>query len=228
VKEQLTSTILLEKSDLRIVIMPINGLRPHEKGSPLYLEFLKQEILKDGVLKYPIIADKKTGVILDGMHRWLALKNLGYSRIPAMPIDTFQNKEIRIGKRRIHRYMNDSNEEIPIEKVISAGLSGNLMKPRSTRHFFPFSKFQQINYPLRLLEKRGPQDVSEYLATMTRDECKFAIRDWLEEISEELVFLLKREEEVKREKEEFLNRIKNLENNHTAFQHSTKHLGRNP
>jgi hypothetical protein len=217
VKEQLTSTILLEKSDSRIVIMPINDLRPHEKGSPLYLELLKQEILKDGVLKYPIIADKKTSIILDGMHRWLALKNLGYSLIPVMLVDVFQNKKIHIGKRRIHRYINDSNEEIPIEKVISAGLSGKLMKPRSTRHFFPFSKFQQINCPLRLLGKRGSQDVSEYLATMTRNECKLAIKDWLEEISEELKFLAKRKEEVEREKEEFLNRIENLESNHTPF-----------
>jgi hypothetical protein len=209
VKEQMTLTVLKQKSDLKIVLMPINDLKPHEQGSPLYLELLKQEILKDSILKYPIIADEKTGVILDGMHRWLALKNLGYTLMPVILVDAFQNMKIRVGKRRIHRYVSNSDEEISIENVISAGLSGNLMRPRSTRHFFPFSKFQRINCLLRSLEKREPQDVSRYLAKMTRNECKLAIKEWLQEISEESEFLTKRKEDVER--------IKNLENNGSLF-----------
>ncbi|NWF86957.1 ParB N-terminal domain-containing protein [Candidatus Bathyarchaeota archaeon] len=209
----MTLTVLAEKSDLKIVLMSIDDLRPHEKGSPLYLELLKHEILRDGILKYPIIADEKTGVILDGMHRWLALKNLGYTQMPVILIDALKNTKIRVGRRRIHRYLNDSEEEISINNVISAGLSGNLMKPRSTRHFFPFSNFQQINCSLSLLKKRKPQDISKYLATMTKNECKSAIKEWLEEISEELEFLNQRVAEVEKEKAELLNRIKNLENN---------------
>lgn len=216
-KEQVTFTVLTEKPDLKIALVPIDELKPHEKGSPLYLEMLKQEILRDGVLKYPIIADEKTHVILDGMHRWLALKSLGYSLIPVMFTNAFQNPKIRVGRRRIHRYTSNSDEEITIEKVISAGLSGRLMKPRSTRHFFPFSKFQQINYSLHLLRKCAIQNVSKYLARITRAECKLAIKEWLEEISEELEFLTKRKEEVEREMEEFLNRIKNLDNNFSTF-----------
>lgn len=212
-KEQMTSTVLTEKSNLKIALVPIDELKPHEKGSPLYLELLKQEILMDGVLKYPIIADEKSYVILDGMHRWLALKSLGYTLIPVMLVDAFQNSKIRVGRRRIHRYIADSDDEITIERVISAGLSGCLMKPRSTRHFFPFSKFQQINYPLQSLRKSAPQDVSRYLAKMTSEECKLAIKEWLGEISEELEFLRKRREEVEREMTEFLNRVKNLGNN---------------
>lgn len=210
----MTSTLLAEKKlHYNITLMPIDDLKPHEKGSPLYLELLKQEILKDGILKYPIIADEKTHVILDGMHRWLALKNLGYTSIPVMLVDAFQNPKIRVGTRRIHRYIENSKEEINVEKVISAGLNGQLMKPRSTRHFFPFSKFQQINYPLHLLKKCMPQDVSKYLAKMSEEECKLAIKDWLRELAEELDFLAKRMEEVEKEKEDFLNRIRNLGNN---------------
>jgi hypothetical protein len=209
----LTSTVLrTEGSNVRIALLSIDELRPHEKGSPLYLELLRQEILRDGVLKYPIIVDERTGVILDGMHRWLALKSLGYKLIPAMPIDVFQKPAIRVGRRRIHQYMNGSGDNITIEKVISAGLSGQLMEPRTTRHFFPFSKFQLINYPLRLLKKGEPCDVSPYLSKMTSKECSLVIREWLEEISEELEFLAKRRAEVEREKEEFLHRVKGLGN----------------
>jgi hypothetical protein len=213
----MTFTVLMEKSNLKIALMSIDELKPHEKGSPLYLELLKQEILRDGMLKYPIIADEKSHVILDGMHRWLALKSLGYTLIPVMLVDAFQNPKIRVGRRRIHRYVTDLDEEIAIERVISAGLNGYLMKPRSTRHFFSFSKFQQINYPLRSLRKGAPQDVSKYLAIMTSEECRLAIKQWLEEISEELEFLAKRKEETEREMSEFLNRVKNLGNNFSTF-----------
>ena len=213
----MTFTVLKEKSNSKIVLVPIDELKPHEKGSPLYLELLQQEILMDGVLKYPIVADEKSHVILDGMHRWLALKSLGYMLIPAMLIDAFQNPKIHVGRRRVHRYIADLDEEISIERVISAGLNKCLMKPRSTRHFFPFSKFQQINYPLRLLRKRAPRDISEYLAEMSREECRLAIREWLGEISEELEFLARRKEEAEKEMKEFLNRIKNLGNNSEHF-----------
>jgi len=124
----------------------------------------------------------------------------------------FKNNKIHVGKRRIHRYTSATDEEITIEKVITAGVNGQLMGPRSTRHFFPFSKFQEINCPLRLLNKNAAQDVSKYLARMTATECSIAMEYWLEEISEELEFLSRRREEVEREKEEFLNRVKGAAN----------------
>jgi len=208
---------LTEKSNLKICLLPIDDLKPHEKGSPVYLELLRQEILKDGVLKYPIIADEKTHVILDGMHRWLAIKSLGYTLMPVMLVDALQNPKIHVGTRRIHRYSLNSDGGMTAERVISAGLSGNLMKPRSTRHFFPFSKFQRIDCPLHSLKKHAPADVSNYLAKMTSRECSAAIKEWMGEISEELEFLAKRKEEVEKEMAEFLNRIRHLENGFSIF-----------
>ncbi|MEM3566586.1 MAG: ParB N-terminal domain-containing protein [Candidatus Bathyarchaeia archaeon] len=200
-------------NEFKIELLPIDSLKPHEKGSPLYLEMLKREILRDGVLKYPIIADEKTNVILDGMHRWLALKSLGYMQIPVLRVNIFQNPQIRIGRRRIHRYIGNSNPPITVENVVRAALSGKLMEPRTTRHFFPFLKPPKINYPLAALGRSKPQDVSKYLAEMTLEENQKAIKGWLEEISEELEFLKKRIEEVEKEKDEFINRIKNLSGN---------------
>jgi septum formation topological specificity factor MinE len=208
----MTTTVLRTQSKSRnIALLRIDELRPHERGSPVYLELLRREILKDGILRYPIIADEKTQVILDGMHRWLALRSLGYTLVPVMLVDAFQKPKIHVGRRRIHRYAGDPDEQVTIQKVLSAGLRGELMEPRSTRHFFPFSKYQRVNYPLQLLERRFPQDVSKYLSQMTSKECRVAIEEWLEEITEELGFLAKRKEEVEREKEDFLNRVKTLE-----------------
>jgi hypothetical protein len=199
---------LTEKSNLKIALVLIDELKPHEQGSPIYLELLRDEILRDQMLKYPIIADEKTCVILDGMHRWLVLKNLGYRLIPVLLVDAFQTPKIRVGRRRIHRYLNDSDEEISISEVIKAGTSGRLMKPRSTRHFFPFSKFQLVNFPLDQLVKRKPQNVSKYLAKMSDEECELAIRDWFTEIEEELQFLIKRKKEVENEMTEFLRALR--------------------
>jgi len=208
----LTSTTLRTENSRfnRVVLLQIDQLRPHEKGSPVYLELLRREILRDGMLRYPIVADEKTRVILDGMHRWLALKSIGYKAIPVLLVDVFQKPAIRVGRKRIHQYISDSIEEMTVERVISVGLDGQLMEPRTTRHFFPFSKYQLINYPLSLLKRGAPCDVSSYLSKESDEECSLAIKQWLEEISEELDFLTKKKAEVEKEKEEFLNRVKNL------------------
>jgi len=204
-----TTTVLETDSKLKLALLSINDLKPHEKGLSLYLQLLRREILRDGVLKCPIIADEESHVILDGMHRWLALKSLGYTEIPVILVDAQGRIGIRIGRRRVHQYMIDLAQEIGIGEVISAGLSGRLMEPRSTRHFFPFSKRQEIDYPLRLLKKGHEQDVSEYLAQNSVERSGALVDEWLREISEELEFLTKRKEEVEKERQELINRVNN-------------------
>jgi hypothetical protein len=220
VKKSLTTTVLkTEITNVKIVLVPVDELRPHEKGLPLYLELLKQEILKDGILKYPVIADEETHVILDGMHRWLVLKSLGYKHVPVMLVNAHQRSKIRVGRRRIHRYQTGFNGEVAFNEVILRGLSGKLMQPRSTRHFFPFSALQPINYPLHQLGKGASADVSPYLAKMTAQECGAAITDWLLEIAEELEFLDQRKAEVEKEREGFLRRVRSLELGYLTFHH---------
>lgn len=200
----------MQEPEFKIALLPIDALKPHEKGSPLYLRLLEQEILQDGVLKYPIIVDKESKVILDGMHRWLALKKLGCKLIPVLLVDAVHDRRIHIGKRRIHRYIGTENGGMTVKDVILTGLSGHLMKPRTTRHFFPFSKPPRINHPIDSLGKSTPKEASKYLGESTRAECQIAIDEWFREISEELEFLEKRKEEVEKERAEFLNRIRSL------------------
>jgi hypothetical protein len=92
------------------------------------------------------------------------------------------------------------------------------MGPRSTRHFFPFSKFQHVDCPLDSLIKCEPQDVSEYLARMSEQECFLEIGDWYKEIQEELVFLTKRKEEVENEMKEFERRMLNNDTARSCLQ----------
>lgn len=204
-------TLNSKRPNLEIVFLPIDSLKLHEKGLSEYVEAMRQEILNDGFLKYPIIADKNSHVILDGAHRWLALKSLGYSLIPTLLIDVNQNPKIRVGTRRIQRYNGDS--KVRVRDVISAGLKRELMEPRTTRHFFPFSKFQLINCPLDLLRQGRPKNISRFLAYASEKRSASMMKDWLTEILEEINFLTQRKEEVEREYVELQQRLESLKSN---------------
>lgn len=197
-----------KKSAVEIVFLPIDSLRLHEKGLREYFEAIRREILTDGCLKYPVIADRNSHVILDGAHRWLTLKSLGCQQIPTLLVDVNQKPGVRVGTRRIHRY--NGNSKIPVQDVISAGLKGQLMEPRSTRHFFPFSKFQLINCPLSELGQDSPQDVSQFLEDAPTERSEAIMQDWLNEIYEEIIFLVQRKEEVEKEHAELKRRLESL------------------
>lgn len=67
IRDEVEVTIRLEKLD---------SLKPHEKTDPKAVDQLAQEIETDGIQKDPIIVEKESRVVLDGMHRLAALKKL--------------------------------------------------------------------------------------------------------------------------------------------------------
>ncbi|MEM4717714.1 MAG: ParB N-terminal domain-containing protein [Desulfurococcaceae archaeon] len=72
---------------LKISIEEVNKLHIHEEIIPSILKQLVEKIRKDNVFKDPIIVDEKTLVVLDGMHRVAASKELGLKYIPVCLID---------------------------------------------------------------------------------------------------------------------------------------------
>ncbi len=62
------------ESDIRLE--KLDYLQPHEKTAFKAVDQLSQEIEKDGFQKDPIIIEKNSMVVLDGMHRLAALKKL--------------------------------------------------------------------------------------------------------------------------------------------------------
>jgi hypothetical protein len=69
-------TIKGEGLRLDIALVETDELLLHEEIIPASLEILRQQIEKDGFLKSPVIVDKRSYVVLDGMHRVTALKSL--------------------------------------------------------------------------------------------------------------------------------------------------------
>lgn len=85
-----------EKLNLYIAIVDVQDLHLHEEVIPAFLEELARSIKEDGCLKHPIIVDKASFVVLDGMHRVAALEKLGCKRIPVCLVD-YKNPGIKVG-----------------------------------------------------------------------------------------------------------------------------------
>ena len=73
--------------EITIDIVPIEVLKPHEETIEEATRKLINDIKTEGVVRNPIIVDKRTYVILDGMHRYEACKRLKLKYIIAALVD---------------------------------------------------------------------------------------------------------------------------------------------
>lgn len=79
---------------LEIKLEEIENIHMHEEIIPRIVELLSGEIER-GIIKHPVIVDKETLVVLDGMHRVAALQHLGYELIPVCLVN-YNNPSIKL------------------------------------------------------------------------------------------------------------------------------------
>ncbi|MEW6222041.1 MAG: ParB N-terminal domain-containing protein [Candidatus Hadarchaeota archaeon] len=79
----------------RLEVLPVEELRIHEEIVPELLKKLMENMKSSGFVKDPIIADGRTRVVLDGMHRVAASKELGLKYLPVCSVD-YNDPRIRI------------------------------------------------------------------------------------------------------------------------------------
>lgn len=82
--------------ELEIRMADLKYLKLHEEIVNSYLQELMDSIKEENKISDPIIVDKVTGVVLDGMHRAVAVSRLGYNKIPACFID-YQDPNVELG-----------------------------------------------------------------------------------------------------------------------------------
>jgi hypothetical protein len=75
------------------VLLSVDKLVPHEEIVPGRLRDLMDKIRREGVVDMPIVVAPIPGtdkyLVVDGHHRWAAVKELGYRKVPAIIIDYF-------------------------------------------------------------------------------------------------------------------------------------------
>lgn len=108
-----------EKLDLHIRLSPTNSLLLHEETIPDRVGELKREFLHDRVVRDPVIVDAGSWVVLDGMHRIVALRELDCECIPVCTVD-YLNPSIRVGTW----YRSISGARNPEEIKLSLSTSG--------------------------------------------------------------------------------------------------------
>ena len=192
-------------------IVKIEKLKPLEKVFPNHLKNLSEMIFRSKIIQTPIIADEKTGIVLDGSHRYVFFLQNGYIEAPVQFVD-YNNENIRVGSMLIHRLLVDNENLISKSEVINRGLSGNIFPPRTTRHFFPFRKNEYINIPLENLKKGKQVDVSELIDDV---DLQYEIehnKNFIKEIEYELDEIIRYMEEVRQTKMYLLKQIELMEN----------------
>lgn len=111
----------------------------HEKTTTKLKKLIGQ--IKKGGYVIPVVVDKKHKILLDGHHRYAALKKLGYKKIPAYLVDY---SRVKVVTRR-------KNIDITREIVIKRALSGKPFPPKTTRHIYS-KKWRTIHVALEKLE----------------------------------------------------------------------------
>ncbi|MHA1506630.1 MAG: hypothetical protein ACTSR0_05555 [Candidatus Asgardarchaeia archaeon] len=71
----------------KIGVLSIGDVFPHEEVIEESLKKLIHSIRRSNVLLHPVIVDERSGVILDGMHRYYAFKRMGFDYIGVCLID---------------------------------------------------------------------------------------------------------------------------------------------
>lgn len=134
-------TNTLPTKDIKLV--QLNDLKQHEEVDPNHLRELKEEIESDNTLKFAIIVDKNTNVILDGEHRFNALKELGCKTIPVVYVD-YNSPDIEI-----HSWKNNPN--ITKKDIVLAGTNGSRLPPKTSKHMI---RIGDALLHISVLEKR--------------------------------------------------------------------------
>lgn len=188
-------------------ITDINNLKPLEQVFRRHLANIEKSIKH--TINKPIIADKNTGTILDGSHRYAYFLKHGYKTVPVLWVD-YSNENIRVGSKLIHRFLLKENEgTITKTECIERAQSGNLFPPRTTRHFFPFRKMDKPTELINLA-KGEPRDISHLLSEATLVQEIEHNQKFIKEIDEELEALNEYRDEVYETRQYLNNQIHDM------------------
>ncbi len=107
-------------------LVPVESLFPHEEVDEADVDLLVHQIRAQGIVREPIWVTEADGVILNGHHRYAALRKLDVRRVPAWAVD-YPDPAMEVGRW---------NAGPPFDKaeVVRRAREGPLFPPKTTRH----------------------------------------------------------------------------------------------
>jgi L-serine kinase (ADP) len=114
--------------EIEFALLPVESLKAHERVDPSKVEKLVEEIRTTGISEEPIWVARGSGVILNGHHRFAALKQLGARRIPAWVVD-YESDLVSLGRW-------SPGPPISKAEVVRRARAGDLFPVQTTRHSF--------------------------------------------------------------------------------------------
>lgn len=111
---------------IRFALVPARDLKTHETAEPDRVRRVLKQMKSSRVVKKAIAVDEGSMVVLDGVHRLSALRELGCARVPAWLID-YSDDDVLV-------FTKDRKSHIPKENVVKAATKGPKYPPKSTRH----------------------------------------------------------------------------------------------
>lgn len=126
-----------------VILENPRNLNPHEEIKPFRVLYVLFKVLFDGFFTEPILIDRYSKTILDGHHRHLVSKILGFKHVPCYCVDYLENIMIEVLPRRA---------DIPVNKidVISHAKRGEKYPHKTTKHILKISK-PQTHIPIKVL-----------------------------------------------------------------------------
>ena len=130
---------------MRVQLIPVEVLKPHEQVIEKKEDQLERMTIRWDAYTKPLLVDGATGTILDGHHRFEIARRLDLQCLPCVVVDYLDDDSITL-----LLWPNSDREAITKDDVIQAGLSGDLMPPKTSRHLLS-DDLPPISVPLSRL-----------------------------------------------------------------------------
>tara|TARA_B100001989_G_C24491385_1_gene439740 strand:+ start:526 stop:957 length:432 start_codon:yes stop_codon:yes gene_type:complete len=130
---------------VRVQLIPVEVLKPHEQVIQKKVDQLERMTIRWDAYTKPLLVDGATGTILDGHHRYEIARRLDLQCLPCVVVEYLEDDSITL-----LLWPNSDREGISKDDVIQAGLSGDLMPPKTSRHLLS-DDLPPISVPLSRL-----------------------------------------------------------------------------
>ncbi|MCX7567706.1 ParB N-terminal domain-containing protein [Sulfitobacter sp. F26169L] len=113
-------------------LIPIADVSPHEEVDASHVDHIMTAIVTDRVIKRPLIVARGCKTLLDGHHRYHALRLLEVDFLPCVVVDYDDRSLVEVDSWR-------EGEVVTREIIRSAAASNQMLPIKTSRHMLKFA-----------------------------------------------------------------------------------------